>query len=368
MIDIRSLILNKIENIMTGEESPGLLGPPLALAESVYRYGVGVRNGFYDRGVYVAEKAICKIISVGALTVGGAGKTPFTMLIAHELRQRGVKTGILSRGYGAKNKLNYYTVSDGKILGDPPPETADEPYMMARALKGVPVACAPDRIYGAREMVKLFDVAAIILDDGFQRRSIHRDLDILLVDAKNPFGATGRLLPLGELREPVASAIRADIIVATSHNEVSDEAFDAVKKSMADACGEEKPMLLARGVIDGFATLSGKKIKEVASPVFAFAGISHPKRFTEALKPFGVEVAGFETFTDHHQFTEADIDRLTRRAKELGAASLLTTEKDAVRLLSLKDKFINTPCCYATYRMTVVKGEETLKEHLDRFE
>lgn len=355
-------IRKKIESVMRGVEPPGAMRPLLSAVESAYSFGVGLRNRAYDMGALKPVHVRPKIISVGNLTVGGSGKTPFVELVVRKLASR--KAGILSRGYGGKSGEPVHVVSDGLSLSAPPPVSADEPYMLARRLKGFPVVCAPQREKGAVFMSDKFGLDAIVLDDGFQRRSIHRDLDILLVDACAPFGSA-RLIPLGMLREPIASSKRADIIVITNAQNVGKDLLDTLKKEIQLAAGEEKPIITAGGRNTGFFDLHSSQVTPPNGPVFFFCGIANPDRFEESLKAEGMTIEGKMVFPDHHQYSEDDIVRVFRESEKSKARMIVTTEKDAVRLLNLKLPAGAAPLVYAGYETFIVDGEGSLDSAIE---
>ena len=239
---------DKIANIIKGEQRTGLMFLPLKLAQVLYTAGASLKNILYDSGLYKPAKAECKVISVGNLTVGGSGKTPFTCLIAKKLSNR--KLSILSRGYGAKHPSGVHIVSDGLNIAKPPPVSADEPYMMAKKLAGVPLVCAPERIKGARLITEKFNSDLIILDDGYQHRAIHRDLNILLYDARTPSGAL-QLLPLGVLREPFGAMKRADIIAITGSDNLGQDERHKLLEHIQKYAKAKTPVMYADGVTAG---------------------------------------------------------------------------------------------------------------------
>jgi tetraacyldisaccharide 4'-kinase len=351
----------RIERIMRGEEPPRAMRPLLAALESVYSIGVGLRNRAYDMEAFKSVRIPLKIISVGNLTVGGSGKTPFVDLVVRKLIPR--RAGILSRGYGGKSGEPVHVVSDGSSLSSPPPVSADEPYMLARKLKGVPVVCAPDRETGATFMAKRFGLDAIVLDDGFQRRSVHRDLDILLVDATAPFGSA-RLIPLGPLREPVTGARRADIIVITNAKNAGKDRIESLKKDIRAAAGADKPIVTAGGRGTGFFGVDGSQVRAPTGPAFLFCGIANPDRFEESLISEGVAVAGRMVFPDHHQYSNDDIARIFHEARKSGAVAIITTEKDTARLLNLILPAGGLTVVCAGYETFIIDGEDLLDSAL----
>lgn len=349
-----------VERVIWGDAEPGALHIPLAAAEVGYRIAVAARNGLYGAGVLRPGRAPAKVISVGALTAGGAGKTPFATLLARKLMDK--KPGILSRGYGGRFPGGVYVVSDGRrVTGDPPPVSADEPYMLALKLPGVPVVLAPRRIEGARLMAGKLGVETIILDDGFQHRAIHRDLNILLLDA-GLLRRGARLLPLGPLREPLSAARRADVIAVTGVD-ADDDGFAELAEAIRRAVGAEKTTAALSGAIIGFTNPNGQPREKPGGSVFVFSGVADPGRFARSLSSAGVRVAGSLSFPDHHVFTPEDAERIVREKERAGAESLVTTEKDGVRLSRLAARF-GPELLLAVYEMRVTRGEAALDEAL----
>jgi len=352
---------SRVEAVMRGQENPGAWGAPLSVAEKVYGWGVKIRNALYDHQILKPAQAPCKIISVGNLTVGGTGKTPFVMLLAEKLISSAPDNwsfGILARGYGGRAKAGVYVVCDGKKLGDRPPVSADEPYMLARRLGVVPVVCAPKRIKGAVELVKRFKVDAIILDDGFQHRAISRDLDILLVDALNPFG-NGHLFPRGVLREQVTGIKRADLIVVTGAEGLSERERDKLKARISVYARGDVEILCVDGQITGFEDMDANPAPWPDDPVYGFCAIANPAYFKSALKKMNIKLAGFMEFGDHHWFSDEDIERIRFGAVDCKAAAIVTTEKDAVKLID-RYKRLGLPLKIAVWEMEITEGGEKL--------
>ena len=243
------------------------------------------------------------MVSIGNLSVGGSGKTPFVLLLGELLKARGIKFDVLSRGYGRKTR--------GVALVDPAGSArdfGDEPLLMARRLK-VPVIVGEDRYAAGVFAEKKFGPQLHLLDDGFQHRSLARDFDIVLV---TPEDARDRLLPAGRLREPLSSLRRADAVVLTSG--ASPERFPLGPESWS---GESR-----RGIVP---------TNVPARPV-VFCGIARPKNFVAQLRTAGIEPVAEAFYRDHHAYTEQDIRDLLNLRQRSEADGFVTTEKDAVNL------------------------------------
>ncbi|MBW1946118.1 MAG: tetraacyldisaccharide 4'-kinase [Deltaproteobacteria bacterium] len=289
-------------------------------------------------------------VSVGNLTVGGTGKTPATCLLAKWARDEGFEVAVLSRGYGGSHENNVLEVSDGDGIRAGPDEAGDEPYLMARRLKGVPVIVSRNRYDAGMLAHEKYGTNCFILDDGFQHIALERDLDLVLMDAARPLG-NGFLLPRGPLREPEGYLKRAHAFVLTR---CSGEGGAAEAEAMLGREFPGKPVFRSDHVPGkiifpnrdndeepGF--LQGKRVA-------AFAGIARPEVFQETLEGLGAEVVYFKGFKDHHFFTNSELKDLVTRKESSKADCLLTTEKDWV--LSDRDAFFGL----VKARMEVGKG------------
>jgi len=291
---------------------------------------VAARNRLYDGGLLKPQKLPRPVVSVGNLTVGGTGKTPTVIFMAHLLKDHGYHSAVLSRGYGGSANAPVNVVSDGNRIRMGWREAGDEPILIAQALPRIPVLTGSRRLLTGRAAVETFGADILILDDGFQHRSLFRDIDILLLDAARPFG-NGFLLPRGPLREPPDALRRADILLRTGNAENGEPLREAA--SLPSFRAIHKPQgLVAGGTqrIETVAALRGQK-------VFAFAGIGSPEAFRRSLTELRAEVVGFRIFPDHHPYDLSDIESLRRLAAKSGAARIVTTEKDGIRLVDSPD-------------------------------
>lgn len=276
--------------------------PPSTLLGSVFGLGVHSRNALYDRGWLRARRLRGPVVSVGNLSVGGSGKTPFVMLLAELLGARGIKLDILSRGYGRRTR--------GVARVDPAGRSqdfGDEPLLMARRL-GVPVIVGEDRYEAGVFAETQFGPQLHILDDGFQHRALARDFDIVLV---TPEDARDRLLPRGRLREPPSSLQRADAVVLVSG--ASADAFPLGKKIVWQA---------RRGIWP----------TSIAPRPVAFCGIARPQNFLQQLRTAQIEPVAEALYRDHHAYTESDVRELQELCRRSEGGGFVTTEKDAVNL------------------------------------
>ncbi|MCA9123484.1 MAG: tetraacyldisaccharide 4'-kinase [Planctomycetaceae bacterium] len=293
-----------------------ILRTGLCVAEPFYRFGVRWRNRQFDVGKREIHRAGVPVISVGNLTVGGTGKTPMVEWLARWFRQRDIRVSLISRGYGAEAGARN-----------------DEALELEEKLPDVPHLQNPDRVEAAQMAIDECETQLILLDDAFQHRRIHRDLDIVLIDALEPFGY-GHLLPRGLLREPVASLNRADII-ALSRSDAVDEATRASIRSKAmkhapqaawlEVVHRPQSLLSAAGDELDIRSLQGQRIA-------AFCGIGNPAGFCHTLDDLGAEVVDLREFPDHHAYQRSDIEELSRWAKDLQVDAVLCTHKDLVKV------------------------------------
>jgi len=293
----------------------------------LYGGGVRLRAAAYRRGLLKTIRLPAPVVSVGNLTFGGTGKTPTVLALARDLARRGRRPAVLTRGYRRRGSKPLVLI--GPEAGATAEAAGDEPLEMARRLPGVPVIVDADRARGGREALRL-GADVLLLDDGFQHLTLARDLNLLLIDAGNPWGG-GRLPPRGKLREPVAAVRRADAVLVTKLGE-SGKTFDAVVADIR-RLAPDMPVLGSRLAPGRWLTAAGPRpVNELAGRrVFAFAGIARPGGFVEVLRALGAEVVGTRWFDDHHRYRASDLRRLAAEAEGLGAVPV-TTSKDAVKL------------------------------------
>jgi len=329
----------------------------------IYGAASALRNQLFDRAVLTSRCLDRPVVSVGNLSVGGAGKTPFVIALGELLKARGIRFDVLSRGYGRKTR--------GVRVVDPngnPSDFGDEPLLIARRL-AVPVVVGESRYQAGRLAEKMFDPQLHILDDGFQHRSLARDFDIVLLAASD---FDDRLLPSGRLREPLASLNRADaIVLPTSDEVILSTAKDAcILRAMTHAVATEN--VATRNAAADHPALRGKLLwrmkREIAVPAIAespvvFCGIARPEQFFAQVRAAGTTPATELAFPDHHAYRQKDIQRLqaTRSKRIAGepatargsaaAGGFLTTEKDRINLGPLQAQL--NPLAIATLTVTL---------------
>ena len=310
----------------------------------IYEKLVNVRNALYDRDILDVLDLGAHTISVGNITAGGTGKTPLVGYIARLLSDRGETVCILTRGYGRNKPKERVLVSNGKQIITDAMSAGDEPVELAHSLgaKAIIIADA-DRVAAAEWALRKFDVSVLVLDDGFQHRRAKRDVDIVCIDATDPFGG-GSMLPKGRLREPVGGLCRAGIVVITRAN-LSDD-LQELTETVSEIAPDAKVFTAANKTsaitpLVSFFGNAGHDTVADARPAFAFCGLGNPSNFFDQLKIDGIDVAGSRAFRDHHRYSQADVCAIETDALASGAKQLLTTAKDAVKLGGL---VFSLPC------------------------
>jgi tetraacyldisaccharide 4'-kinase len=269
---------------------------------AIYGGIVRVRNGLYSHGALKARRLSAPVISVGNISVGGSGKTPFVILLGELLQQRGIPFDVLSRGYGRKTR--------GVLAVDPngsPHDFGDEPILIAKRLS-CPVIVGESRYQAGLFAENKFGPQLHVLDDGFQHRSLARDFDIVLLSAED---ARDRLLPAGRLREPRSSLRRADAVVL----------------------GSESTFPLLN--LDGpriWRLRRNLSLTEAPPRPVVFCGIARPNQFVDQLHAIGIQPVATTFFRDHHSYTERDVRDLSALREQNHAGGFITTEKDAINL------------------------------------
>lgn len=320
----------------------------LALASIPYRGLVAARNLAYDRGWKAVHSAAVPVVSVGNLTFGGTGKTPMVEWIARRLRARGLRVVLVSRGYGSGTGLN----DEGRVLDQNLPD--------------VPHLQDPDRVALARIAVEELEAGAIVLDDGFQHRRLARDLDVVLLDALDPFGG-GRLAPRGMLREPVRSLRRAGVVVLSRADLVDESARRSIRVEAERRAGRALVWAQARHAPRDLIDESGasEPIAGIENRrVFAFCGIGNPDGFLRTLEMRGVSPIVFRAFPDHHEYTREDVASLAVDVSSAGSDLALTTQKDLVKLRT--PRLGAAPLRALRIGLEFLAGEELVLEALDR--
>ncbi|HEX3999666.1 MAG TPA: tetraacyldisaccharide 4'-kinase [Pirellulales bacterium] len=293
-----------------------LLRGLMRAAEVPYSLAVQWRNRQYDRGRKPVERVGVPVISVGNLTLGGTGKTPLVEWLARWFRERNVRVTIISRGYGAEAGSRN-----------------DEALELEQKLPDVPHVQNPDRVAAARMAIEEFDCQLILLDDAFQHRRIHRDVNIVVIDGLEPFGF-GHVFPRGTLREPLSGLCRADVVVLSRADLIESPERETIRRAVVqqapqaiwlEASHRPEKLLSASGRTQPLSALSGR-------PVAAFCGVGNPVGFRHTLSGIGCRLAAMREFPDHFSYRRDDIDSLSRWGAELPVEAIVCTHKDLVKI------------------------------------
>lgn len=314
-----------------------------------YLYGavVNARNALYEKGFVKSFSLDAPVLSIGNITVGGTGKTPLVAFAAEILAEKGEKICILTRGYGRENPGKRVLVTDGEKILAHVRKAGDEPFELARKLVGKTIIVADkNRAEAGRWARAKFGVTVFILDDGFQHLRVRRDLDIVCIDATNPFG-NGKILPNGILREPLPNLKRAGAFVITRAN--LSENIESLKSEILQF-NPHSPIFVSNNKISDLIEIndfSKNQISEIQNSKLktqnslAFCALGNPNNFFEQLRQESFQIPLTETFPDHHFYTQKDVENLESAAKRQNIEHFLTTAKDAVKLAGLK---FTMPC------------------------
>jgi tetraacyldisaccharide 4'-kinase len=300
------------------------------------------------------------VISVGNLTVGGTGKTPVVILLTEWLLAQGQRVAVLSRGYKRSNRVPFLLVSDGRQILAGPGDAGDEPSLIARRCPGAVVAVGADRSALGRWVLDRFSIDRIVLDDGFQHIALHRDLDLVLIDATDANGLDA-LLPAGRLREPLLGLARAGAILITRADSEAD--VDAIRHRIATVPGattnQAEIVFRPEAVV---CLLGNDRLEPVWWPgkrVWLVSGIANSVSFRRSAETMGFAVLGETAFRDHHAYDCGDVELVRAEAKRVKAELVVTTEKDAVKLTPLLTE--SDSWWALRLRAEVVRGEEQLR-------
>jgi tetraacyldisaccharide 4'-kinase len=300
----------------------------------LYGAATALRNTLFDRGVLPSRRLEQPVVSVGNLSAGGSGKTPFVIALGETLKARGIRFDVLSRGYGRKTRGVLVVETDGNAA-----DFGDEPLLIARRL-GVPVIVGESRYEAGLVAERKFQPQLHILDDGFQHRSLVRDFDIVLMTAGD---FDDRLLPSGRLREPLSSLARADAVVLPAGSAAE---YPALRQKTIWRI--ERELVLPNPLV---------------API-VFCGIARPRQFFAQLRAAGIAPAAEVEFRDHHPYDRSDIERLRAMRGKLGAGGFLTTEKDAMNLGSLQAEL--KPFAIGALRVTLDHSTDVVDAILAR--
>lgn len=313
--------------------------PPTAIRRCLiplswcYGAAVGLRVRLYRAGVFPRRRLPCRVISIGNLTVGGTGKTPVAIFVVSALIERGLRVGLLSRGYGRETAQPMALVSDGQRVLLGPGEGGDEPVLIAHRCPRAVVAVGSDRFALGRWVLDRTPIDVFVLDDGYQHLGLERDVDLLLFDAGAP-ASLDALLPAGRLREPLTAAARASAFLITRGEDraAAGEILSRLTKAGAPARPSFRLRLFPEAVTDVEGQPAGIPSDLAGRRAIVASGLANPAAFLLEIERLGVTVATEHVWPDHHAYSASDVDRLLASAASERCDLVLTTEKDAVKL------------------------------------
>lgn len=320
----------------------------LNILGAAYSLTIRLRNRLYNKGIFKTHSVSAPVISIGNITTGGTGKTPLVVWIVRHLTKQHYSAAILTRGYKSS-----FGVSD-------------EATLLAQTCPGTPVIINPNRIKGAKLAISQ-GANILVMDDGFQHRRLTRDLDILTIDATEPFGF-GKILPAGLLRESLKEIRRADAVVITRADQCNPEKIDNIKQTikkynsdMPIACTIHRPK--------SFQTASGKKIipEEIkGKKIFAYCGIGNPNAFLNTLNNLGVHLVGKQIFSDHYHYSKENILEIYKNSLQADAELIVTTEKDWMKNRKLLRRDEISYFAYLVVELEFIEGESIITALIDR--
>ncbi len=328
-----------------------------------YLLAVSARNAYYDLIKRASKRVGRPVISIGNITVGGTGKTPTAAYVTNHLLARDRHVAVVLRGYKGK-RIAFDDDRRDRAIKDWRVES-DEAMVLKRLCPRASIMIDPDRVGAARRSVGR-GAQVIVLDDGFQHRRLARDLDIVLVDALCPFGY-GHLLPRGLLREPAGSLKRADLIVLTRSNLIDSSTRTLLTSNLRRISGG-KPVVRAVHRFVEFVDVKGRPVPEAdpsAMRAVLFAGIANFEGFRRMVDDLGIQIIAAYQYPDHHDYTSSEIESFPDVATNVDANVLLTTEKDAVKLVG---RWADKSCRLLALRIDMAfepEDEATLTEAID---
>ena len=316
---------------------------------------LNTRNTLYKKGIVRSSRLPVKVISIGNITTGGTGKTPLVEFSVKYIIESGRKVAVLSRGYGGDNSSQE---GDGMVN--------DECLTLIENLQDIPVLAGRDRVKSGEKAINDFGVDCVVLDDGFQHLRLKRDLDVVVIDALNPFGGEN-LIPRGSLREPLQNLERADLFIISHCDQGNEQIIRSIYKKLdqinhsASVCESiHRPVhfdTIADGSILELEWLKGKR-------VYALSAIGNPESFSNTLKGLGADLIKHKVFQDHHVYTEEEIEDVISAAQLLGADAIVVTQKDIVKIRKMNIK--NANILSLRIEIEITRGVDLYKAAIDR--
>ena len=324
----------------------------------IYGILVAIRNFFYETNILSTKSLNCKVISIGNITVGGSGKTPTVEYLSNLLQSKGHKVGIISRGYKRKSKSTL-VVTDGKKKPKSWEHVGDEPFLLAHKLENIPIVVGTSRYKAGSMMIEKFQPDVILIDDGFQHLSLHRDLDIVLVNSKDK-RSDHKLIPSGKLREPISNLTKADLIIITKSNIHTPSNYLINKIESFN-----RPTIYNELQIDNLLQIKNNKINKLDKiankKVYLFSALGDNESFKKIMGYTDAKIVGHSKYPDHYHYTLDDLNDIEQKATKCNAEFLITTEKDLVKINPQNRKID----IYTVRMKMIFKPDKLFNEYID---
>jgi len=330
----------------------------LTIASQIYTVIISLRNFLYSKKWLKVYTVSVPVISIGNITTGGTGKTPIVIWLCKLLQNKNIFCAVLTRGY--KTHTQTRAMSDGQRA------TTDEPAILTKSCPEAKIIINPDRVTGAAKAVNDFDAKVLIMDDGFQHRRLHRDLEIVAIDATCPFGY-GKILPAGLLRESVVSLKRADAAVLTRCDQVEEMQLAELEDKLLRI---NPDMIVAKSIHKPSCakSIGGEEInldKLKGKRIVAFCGIGNPDAFFSTIKALGANLIDSKVYNDHHQYTDDCLADIYEQAQHLNVDLILTTQKDWTKIASLASVKNDMPFAYLAIELKFLTAEDKLRRLIE---
>ncbi|MGM0500238.1 MAG: tetraacyldisaccharide 4'-kinase [Bacillota bacterium] len=355
-----------LENIIDGSEK-GILAAVirclLFLLSLLYAQLAKIRSTLYQNNILKKKEAEVPVISIGNITTGGTGKTPFTAFLAEELKSQ-YKIAIISRGYGAaKDVEEPFLIKDGSKLYADAAQAGDELFMLARNYDQLIFIRSANRYQGTK-MAEAHGADLILLDDGFQHYQLKRNSDIVLIDAEKPF-SNNKVLPAGLLREPFTALKRADIFLLNRSENVEFNRIKELENSLKTLSPSNDGVFKAETSLESCVSVASQKEEDLEflkeKKVFAFSGIGSPEAFKKSIESAGAAIVSYKIFKDHYNYQKEDLLTLLDQYSASQADLILTTEKDAVKLYNFAEMIGDLPLYYLKISLKIEAKDKLLK-------
>lgn len=353
---------NKLFHYWEKEDKGGIIFLFLRLLSILYLTGYIIRKSLYGLGLIKPKNLSAKVISVGNITAGGSGKTPFVLYLAKKLQEKGTNFAILTRGYKRLSK-DTFELKKTDSFGTKWEQVGDEPFLLSNHLPGVTMIVDQDRFHSGKIAQDKYKADFLLLDDGFQHWRLNRDLDIVMIDASIDLEEE-KLLPAGRLRESLSSLKRANLFILTR---VDQSEYKDKMKKLLQKYNSQSPIVESILQISSIQNWKDKTEIELSQykgkKGLSFCGIGNPFSFERTLKSLGLEILNAFFFLDHYIYTRKDLLSLQAEARKSGAEYLITTEKDSIRLPDTGE--LTTPLLVVNVELKIISGEEKLWEVLN---